>query len=332
MLRREFIALIGGGAAAWPAFTRGQQPRSPRRIAIVAPGRSEEELRENPYYRSFIEELAKRGFVEGKNLSVDRFSGGGQMDSYLNIAQTAVNKHPEAILTAAPEMTLALSAATLTIPIVTLIGDPVATGVAVSLAKPGGNVTGVTMDGGMELHGKRLSLLLEARPGASRLAYLCSSAAWNRPQAAAVRIASQSLNLSLTHVDLGTALNEAAYSAAYTLMSGSAPDVLLVSDEPEHLSNRKVLIDLAAKVRVPAMYPFRDLALSGGFMAYYRDLHDAFRQAAEQVEQILGGISPAKIPFRQPTNFKLSINTKTAMQIGVTVPPTLLASADEVIE
>jgi putative ABC transport system substrate-binding protein len=153
MQRREFIALIGGGAVAWPAFTRGQEARSQRRIAIVAPGRSVEELRENPYYRSFIEELGKRGFIEGKNLIVDRSSGGGQMDSYHDIAQTAVNKHPEAILTAAPEMTLALSAATRTIPIITLIGDPVATGVAVSLAKPGGNVTGVTMDGGMEMHG-----------------------------------------------------------------------------------------------------------------------------------------------------------------------------------
>lgn len=201
-------------------------------------------------------------------------------------------------------MTLALSAATRTIPIITLIGDPVATGVARSLARPGGNVTGVTMDGGMELHGKRLSLLLQVRPGASRLAYLCSSAAWKRPQAAAVRIASQSLNLSLTHVDLGTALNEAAYSAAFTLMSRSAPDVLLVSDEPEHLSNRKVLIDLAAEARLPAMYPFRDLVLSGGFMAYHRDLHDALRQAADQVAQILAGVSPAEIPFRQPTNFK----------------------------
>lgn len=99
MRRRKFIALISGGAVAWPAFARGQQVRSQRRIAIVAPGRSVEELRENPYYRSFVEELAKRGFVEGKNLIVDRSSGGSQMDSYLNIAQTAVNKHPEAILT-----------------------------------------------------------------------------------------------------------------------------------------------------------------------------------------------------------------------------------------
>jgi putative ABC transport system substrate-binding protein len=329
MRRREFIALIGG-AAACPA--RGQQARSQRQIAIVAPARSVEELRDNPYHRSFIEELAKRGLVEGRNLIVDRSPGGGQMNAYLDIAQTAVSKHPEAILTAAPEMTLALTAVTRTIPIITLIGDPVATGVAASLARPGRNVTGITMDGGMELHGKRLSLLIEARRGASRVAYLCSSAAWNRPQAAAVRNASQSLNLSLLHVDLGMSLDEAAYAAAYTSISASAPDVLLVSDEPEHMSNRKALIDLAAKARVPAMYPFRDIALSGGFMAYYRDLHDAFRQAADQVTQVLQGVNPAEMPFRQPTNFKLSINTKTAQQIGVTVPPTLLASADEVIE
>lgn len=332
MKRREFLIWGGGAACAWPAITRAQPSTRLRRIAIVAPGRSVEELKENPYYRSFVEELAKRGFVEGNNLVVDRSSGGAQMDAYPDIAQAAVSKRPEAILTAAPQMTLALTAATRTIPIITLIGDPVATGVAASLARPGGNVTGITMDGGMELHGKRLSLLLEARPGSSRLAYLCSSAAWNRPQAAAVRNASQTLNLSLTHVDLGTAINEAAYAAAGTLLSEVAADVMLVSDEPEHLSNRKALIDLAARAQIPTMYPFRDLALSGGFMAYYRDLHEALRQAADQVAQILGGANPAEMPFRQPTSFKLSINAKTAQAIGVTVPPTLLASADEVIE
>jgi putative ABC transport system substrate-binding protein len=291
-----------------------------------------DELRTSPYYKAFIAELARLGFVEGQNLLVDRYSGEGQMDAYADLARTVVSNRPEAILTAAPPMTFALKAATQTIPIVTIIGDPVALGLAVNLARPGANVTGLTVDGGMELHGKRLSLLVETKPHASRLAYLCSSAAWKQPQAAMVREAAQLSKLALTHIDLGRTLNETTYTAAFALVKNAEADVLLVSDEPEHLSNSRALVDLATRARLPAMYPFRDLALAGGLMAYYRDLLDALRQAADQVAKILVGENPAEMPFRQPTSFRLSINTKAARQIGVAVPPMLLASADEVIE
>ncbi|HEX3871424.1 MAG TPA: ABC transporter substrate binding protein, partial [Pirellulales bacterium] len=189
-----------------------------------------------------------------------------------------------------------------------------------------------TVDAGIEIHGKRLSLLLEAKPGASTLAYLSSSAGWKQPQAAMVRDVAQQLKLSMTHVDLGSNLDQAAYSAASDLVEKARPDAMLVSDEPEHLSNRKAVVEIADRARVPAMYPFRDLVLAGGLMAYYRDLAGALRHAANQVGAILKGESPAEIPFYQPTSFLLSINTRTAKKIGLELPATLLASADDVIE
>jgi putative tryptophan/tyrosine transport system substrate-binding protein len=332
MRRREFIGILATSSVLLTRLVRAQQTMKAKRIAIVAPSRQIEEFRTNPSYRAFLDELAGLGFIEGRNLVVDRYSGDGRMDSYPQLARTVVGNNPDAILTSASPMTFALKAATQTIPIVTIIGDPVIWGLAASLARPGGNVTGVTIDAGIELHGKRLGLLREIRPDASRVAYLASSSAWKQPQAEMVREAAQASKLSVTHVDLGTNLNVAAYESAFGSIDWTIADVLLVSDEPEHLARSRTLVDLATNVRVPTSYPFRDLVLAGGLMAYYRDLLDAFRQLAAQMAQILSGENPAEMPFRQPTNFRMSINTKAAQKIGIVVPTTLLAIADEVIE
>jgi ABC-type uncharacterized transport system substrate-binding protein len=332
MRRREFIGGLVGSSILLPHVSRAQQPPRPRRIAIVAPSSPIEVLRTNPIYRAFLDELARLGFTEGQNLVVDRYSGNGQMDSYPELARTVVNSNPEAILTSAGPMTLALKTATQSIPILTIIGDPVVWGLAASLARPGANVTGVTIDAGIELHGKRLGLLREIRPEASRIAYLASSSAWKQPQAAMVREAALASKLSLTHVDLGSNLNHAAYETAFASTDWTKENLLLVSDEPEHITRSRTLVDLATSVRIPTSYPFHDLVVAGGLMAYYRDLFDAFRQLAAQMAQILSGENPAEMPFRQPTNFRLSINTKAAHRIGISLPTTLLASADEVIE
>jgi putative ABC transport system substrate-binding protein len=332
MRRRDFIGGIVSSSILPGRASRAQPSANPRRIAIVAPWHSIQELGRNPVYRAFLDELARLGFVEGENLIVDRYSGDGKQDGYPELARTVVSKNPEAILTGAGPMTLALKSATRSIPIVTIIGDPVAWGLAANLARPGGNVTGVTVDAGIELHGKRLGLLREIRPDASRIAYLASSSAWKQPQGAMVREAAGASRLSLTLVDLGSELNGAAYEKAFASIDWTKADVMLVSDEPEHLSNSKTLVDLALGVRIPTCYPFRDLVIAGGLMAYYRDLLDAFRQLAAQMAQILSGQNPAEIPFRQPTNFRLSVNLKTAQKIGVVLPQTILVSAQEVIE
>jgi len=331
MRRREFIGGFVGSLVLSPAASRAQLP-SKRRIAIVAPSRPIEDINTNPIYRAFLDELARLGFAEGQNLVIDRYSGGSDMDGYPELARKVVSDNPEAILTSAGPMTIALRAATRSIPIVTIIGDPVVWGLATSLARPGGNVTGVTVDAGIELHGKRLGLLREIRPQASRVAYLASSSAWKQPQAAMVRKAAQASKLSIAHIDLGSNLSDAAYVAAFASTDWDKEDMLLVSDEPEHLSRGRTLVDLVTGVRIPTCYPFHDLVVAGGLMAYYRDLLDAFRQLAVQMGQILSGQSPAEIPFRQPTNFRLSINTKAAQRIGVAIPQTLLVSANEVIE
>jgi putative ABC transport system substrate-binding protein len=328
MRRRDFIAISTVSALVCSA--RAQQSPLQGRIGIALPGW--DDTKSNPYQAAFLEELARHGYVEGHNLIVDRYAVVGSMDRYDDLAAKVISNRPQVILTAAPPMTLALKAATQTIPIVTIIGDPVALGLVSSLARPSGNVTGITVDAGAELHGKRLSLLKEIRPSATRLAYLSSSAALKQPQAAIVKQAAEVLKLLLLHIDLGGTLNEEAYKAAGEAIGKAGAELMLVSDEPQHLPNSRVLVGVAAGARIPAMYPFRDMVVAGGLMAYYRDIIAANREAADQVAQILDGKNPAEMPFRQPTSFKLSVSTKASRDIGVTLPPTLLASADEVIE
>ncbi|MBR1302215.1 ABC transporter substrate-binding protein [Bradyrhizobium sp. AUGA SZCCT0042] len=334
MRRREFVAGAAVAALALVRQARAQTDRStPRkRIAIISPARPVEQLKTHPYFRSFLDELSRRGFVEGEHLIVDRYSGGGRTGSYADLARTVVATNPDAIFTSGYPMVAGLKAMTTTVPIVATIDDPVAAGLASSLARPGTNFTGVTVDAGLELYGKRLALLVEARPNVSVVGYLSSSDNWSRPTGAAVREAAQQAKVAITHVDIGNSFNEATYAAAFASMRNARIDALLVSDEPDHNANAKTLTSLAASARIPTMYPFRDLAVAGGLMTYCIDLLDAFRYAAGQVAEILRGKNPAEIPFYQPTKFQLIINTKAAQQIGLDLPPTLVARADEVIE
>jgi putative ABC transport system substrate-binding protein len=196
----------------------------------------------------------------------------------------------------------------------------------------GRNITGVTVDAGLELYGKRLALLVEVRSSVSTVAYLSSHENWIRPTGDALRQAAQQARIALTHVNLGNTFNEATYSAAFNGMQNARIDALLVSDEADHNGNVKTLTKLATSLRIPTMYPFRDLAVGGGLMAYCINLLDAFRYAGGQLADILRGENPAEIPFYQPTNFQLIVNTKAAQQIGLEIPPSVLARADEVIE
>jgi putative ABC transport system substrate-binding protein len=262
MRRREFIAgtAITGFALAKQACAQANRSTSRKRVAIISPSRPVEQLKNHPYFRSFLQELSRRGFVEGEHLIVDRYSGGGQTGSYADLARAVVATNPDAVFTSGYPMVSGLKAATTTIPIVATIDDPVAAGLASSLARPGTNLTGVTVDAGLELYGKRLALLVEVRPNASNVGYLSSSANWRRPTGAAVREAALQAKTGLTHLDLGDAFNDATYSAAFRSLDTHI-DVLLVSDEPDHNPNAKTLTSLAMNARIPTMYPFRDLAL-----------------------------------------------------------------------
>jgi putative ABC transport system substrate-binding protein len=334
MRRREFVAGTVATALvlAREAYAQTGRSTAQKRIAIISPARPVEGLKTQPYFRSLLDELRRRGFVDGENLIVDLYSGGGHTGRYADLARAVVETNPDAMFTSGYPMVSGLKAATTTIPIVATIDDPVAEGLASSLARPGTNLTGVTVDAGLELYGKRLALLVEVGSNVSAVGYLSSHENWNRPTGAALRKAAQQAGMALMHVDLGSSFNEASYSAAFTWMQNARIDALLVSDEADHNANVKTLIKLAASARIPTMYPFRDLAVAGGLMAYCIDLLDAFRYAGGQVAEILRGENPAVIPFYQPTKFQLIINTKAAQQIGLEIPPSLLARADEVIE
>ena len=222
--------------------------------------------------------------------------------------------------------------ATATIPIVTIIADPIALGLVTSIARPGGNITGATNAAGLELTGKRIGLLVEAMPKLSTLSYLVSRPFWEDTRGAAAREAAKRVGLSLKAALLGSAFNEAEYQRVFRSMEQDRADALMVSEDAEHVTNRATIVELAAKGRIPAIYPFREFVEVGGLMAYSIDLADIYRRVANLIDKILRGANPGDIPFYQPTKYELSINLKTAKALGLEMPAMLLGRADEVIE
>jgi putative ABC transport system substrate-binding protein len=332
MRRRDFITALGA-AATWPLAARAQQPAKMKRIAFVRPAGpvSEVSVSGRPYYRAFFEELSRLGYVEGQNLGVERYSGEGRPERYAELARDVVNTHPDLILAVAARLSLDFKMATTTIPIVSMINDPIALGLAASIARPGGNITGVTISGGLELIGKRMGLLVEAMPKLSTVSYLVSRPYWEDPRGAAAREAAKQAGLLLKAVLLG-AFNEAEYQRVFRSMEQDRADGLMVSDEAENITYRATIVELAAKGRIPTIYAVRDFVEAGGLMAYSPDLADIYRRVANLIDKILKGTNPGDIPFYQPTKFELSINLKTAKALGLEMPAMLLGRADEVIE
>jgi len=333
MRRRDFITALGT-AATWPLAARAQQPAKMKRIAFVRPAGpvSEVSVSGSPYYRAFFEELSRLGYVEGQNLGVERYSGEGRPERYAELARDVVNTHPDLIIAVAARLSLDFKTATTTIPIVSLINDPIVLGLVPSIARPGGNITGVTISGGLELIGKRMGLLVEAMPKLSTVGYLVSRPYWEDPRGAAAREAAKQAGISLKAALMGSAFNEAEYQRVFRSMEQDRADALMVSDEAEHRTNRATIVELAAKARIAAIYSYRDFVEAGGLMAYSIDLAEIYRHLANLIDKILRGANPGDIPFYQPTKFELSINLKTAKALGLEMPAMLLARADEVIE
>jgi putative ABC transport system substrate-binding protein len=304
-----------------------------KRIAFVHPAAkvSEISVSGRPYYRAFFEELSRLGYVEGQNLGVERYSGEGRPERYAELARDVVNTHPDLILAAGGRLSLDFKMATTTIPIVTMIIDPIAMGLVASIARPGGNITGVTIAGGLELIGKRMGLLIEAMPKLSTVGYLASRPFWEDPRGAATREAAKRAGVALSPAMLGT-FNEAEYQRVFKSMEQDRADALMVSEEPEHVTYRATIVELAAKDRIPTIYPFREYVEVGGLMAYSIDQAEIYRRVANLIDKILRGANPGDIPFYQPTKFELSINLKTAKALGLEMPAMLLGRADEVIE
>ena len=334
MLRREFITVLSGAASmVWPIIARSQQPAKMKRIAIVAPATkiSYMTANSNVFYRRFFDELSRVGYVEGLSLVVDRYSGEGRTERYADLARDVISTHPDVIFSISTRLALNFKAATTTIPIVATTADPIALGLVSSLARPGGNITGVSDDAGIEVLAKRLALLLEATSKLSDARFLVSQLNWEGVVGATVREASRRAGISLAGEPMSS-FNEQEYQRVFNSMEHERVDGILVSDESEQFTYRRLLVELAAKTRIPAIYAHREHVELGGLMAYSFDFGDLGRRAARQVAEILKGANPGELPIYQQTKFELIINLKTAKALGLQMPAMLVGRADDVIE
>ena len=310
-----------------------QTPAKVHRLAIVVPAGNVAVLAEtgHPAFRVLFQELRQRGYVEGTNLDVSRLSADGQAARYAELARDAVATRPDVIYAIGTGMTRALQDATTSIPTIAFTGDPIAAGLVLSLARPGGNLTGFSDDAGAEVLAKRLELLRQAMPGASRVAVLAPRSAWESRWGHALREAAPKLGVTLLDTTLGPA-SETEYRRAFAGMARQWTDAVYVGDQAENYANRRLIVELAARARLPVVYAWRDAVEAGGLMAYGVRFGDVYRGVAGYIDRILTGTPPGELPYQQPTRFELVINAKTARALGRTVPPAVLARADEVIE
>jgi putative ABC transport system substrate-binding protein len=280
--------------------------------------------------RAFARGLLDLGYVEGKNLALTQLSAEGKTERYTELVAEAVRRKADVIVTITNLMAQRAKEVTTTVPIVMAASfDPVGVGIVQSLARPGGNVTGLTWAVGPEIEAKRLQLLKETLPGASRVAYLSTKAEWEEPQGGKVaREAAQALGVAVVFAE--HTAND--YTDAFAAISRSHLDAIFVSGTPSHWVHRRRIVEFAMRARLPSVFAAREAVEIGGLMSYGVNVPDLFRRAAGYVDRILKGAKPADLPVEQPTKFELVINMKTAKALGLTIPQSLLLRADEVIE
>jgi len=253
------------------------------------------------YYRVLFSELRRLGYVEGKNLMVERRSGEGHTGRYPDLAREVVQLRPDVIYANSEQLVWAFKTATTTIPIVGTTGDPIASGLVASMARPGGNVTGFSVTAGDEILGKYLELLREAVPRVSRVAFLLRRAAWEDRYGRVMLEAAQHVGLTLVGMPLRDPIQEPEYRRAFAAMARERVQALVVSDHAENIAHHRLIVELAAQGRLPAIYPSRDFADVGGLMVYGFDFADLWLGAARYIDRILKGANPAELPYQQPT-------------------------------
>jgi putative ABC transport system substrate-binding protein len=328
MKRREFITLIGGAAVAWPLAARAQQPAMPV-IGFLNPTSPDTYA---DRLRALRQGLKDTGYVEGENVAIEYRSAEGQFDRLPALAAELVRRKVAVIATTGGNvLALAAKAATTTIPIVFIVNeDPVRAGLVASLARPGGNLTGINILIG-ELVAKRLELLRELVPAATRVAVLVNpaNAAITETTLRDIGPAARAMGLQIQVLNASTSRE---IDAAFATFVRERPDVLFVGPDPFFASRRVQLANQASHHSIPATYAVREIAEAGGLMSYGSDIGDAWRQVGVYAGRILKGAKPVDLPVVQASKFELVINAQTARILGLTVPPTLLARADEVIE
>ena len=325
MRRRAFLGALGG-AVVWPHAVRAQQPAMPviGFLSTLSPDTMADQL------RAFRQGLKDTGYVEGENVAIDYLWAESQLDQLPALATELVRRRPALIATASSGA-FAAKAATETIPIVFVIGeDPVRLGLVASLARPGGNLTGANFVSA-ELVAKRLALLRELVPAATRVAVLVNPANAMRAESALkeLQAAAGAMGLQIEALNASTS---SELNAAFATFGRERPDALFVSSDPFFTSRRVQVILHTTRHAIPATYPNRQYPEVGGLMSYGANIPAAFHQVGFYAGRILKGAKPADLPVVQSSKFELVINAETARMLGLTVPPSLLATADEVIE
>jgi putative tryptophan/tyrosine transport system substrate-binding protein len=323
MRRREFITLLGGAACAWPIAARAQQAGKVVSIGILA-------IEDFPPIDTFRQTLNELGYVEGKNLRLEHRYARGRNERFPELANDLIDLKVDVILTWGTEAALAAKQATTSIPIVMgAVGDPVGSGIVTNLARPAANVTGFSSLAA-ELEAKRLELLKEAVPGLSRVAVLLNPTNRYMPLAVeSARRGAETLRATLTLYEVRDATT---LDATFVKLAKERPDAFMVLADTFLVSERNRIAQFAIENRLPSAYTYREHVEAGGLIAYTPNYHDLFRRAATYVDKILKGTKPGELPIEQPTKFDLIINLKTAKALGLTVPLTLQAAANEVIE
>jgi putative tryptophan/tyrosine transport system substrate-binding protein len=331
MKRREFFTLLGGAAVAWPRAARAQQADRMRRVGVLE-SRAADDPEGQARLAVFAQGLQELGWTDGRNVRIDyRWAATGDAGRYRAYAAELVALAPDVILASASVSVAALQQTTRNVPIVFVnVIDPVGAGFVASLARPGGNSTGFTLFE-YSLSGKWLELFKEIAPNLTRIAILRDPAiSAGIGQFAVIQaMAPPSFGLELSPIDERDAGEIERDIAAFARAPNGG---LIVTASQGAVSNRELIIMLAARHRLPAVYPFRYFVTSGGLISYGPDTTEQFQRAAGYVDRILKGQKPADLPVQAPTKYELAINLKTAKALGLTVPPSLLARADQVIE
>jgi putative tryptophan/tyrosine transport system substrate-binding protein len=327
MRRRDFTVFVVVGTTMWPLQIHAQQSRKIPRIGVLLPGAPASfSLRT----KAFLDGLRELGYVEGRTIEIEWKWGDDQLDILSGLAVDLVRSNVDVIVTGGTSAAKALEAATRTIPIVmAIVADPVAAGLVDSLARPSANATGFSIVA-PELGTKRLQLLNEIAPNLSSIAVLSNS---KNPQSKIemkeMRTAAQAMGLQLHPAEISTGDD---LENAFLVMNKAGAQALIVLTDPILFSQRKRIIDLASKYKLPAVYSFQGFVEEGGLLSYGPSDVDLFRRAAGYVDRILKGAKPGELPVEQPTKFDLYVNLGTAKTLGVTIPESFLSRADKVIE
>ncbi len=333
--RREFIGTLAGGLLAAPLVAEAQQPGKVYRVGFIFTTSPVSEMAGpepvHPLARAFVQSLRTLGYVEGQNLILERRSAEGRFERFGDIVAELVRLRADVIVTVSDAMAQAAKAVTTTVPIVMASSiDPVGRGVVQGLARPGGNITGLSVTISPEIEAKRFGLLREMLPRLSRIAVLASKEEkdWETSRGMSVRTAAQALGVTLVLAEFGPH----HYADAFALISRARAEALFVSANSPAFADRAIIVDFATRARLPSTCPNREYVELGGLMSYGANVADLFRRAGVYVDKILKGAKPADLPVEQPTRFELVINLRTAKALGLTIPQSLLLRAAEVIQ